>query len=152
MSVPTKPHSNPSADLLQETRQQLHPHCFAGKPVTEGGLGAEFSVQSDGKLRGVFPCDERFESYPGVIHGGVVSTVLDAAMTNCLFSRGIHAMTGELTVRFHESVKTSEPAIIAAELESARGSLCLLKAELRQGGQVKVTATAKFMKTRYESS
>lgn len=40
------------------------------------------------------------QEYEGQLHGRVISSLLDAAMTHCLFHHGIEAVTGELYVRF----------------------------------------------------
>jgi acyl-coenzyme A thioesterase PaaI-like protein len=43
--------------------------------------------------------------YTGLLHGGMTSTLLDAAMTHCLFMQGVQALTAELTVdSFHPFV------------------------------------------------
>jgi len=36
-------------------------------------------------LRGEVP------GYPGIVHGGIIATILDCAMTNCLLMKGISA-------------------------------------------------------------
>lgn len=41
------------------------------------------------------------KQYIDLLHGGIASTLLDAAMTHCLLSKGIEALTAELNVRFH---------------------------------------------------
>jgi acyl-coenzyme A thioesterase PaaI-like protein len=35
-----------------------------------------------------------------MLHGGVISSILDGTMTNCLFAHGTVAVTAELRVRF----------------------------------------------------
>ena len=42
---------------------------------------------------------------PGISMEGSLLRCLDGAMTNCLFSHGIPAVTGELVVRMHHPVQ-----------------------------------------------
>jgi acyl-CoA thioesterase FadM len=54
-------------------------------------------------------------------------------------------VTAELTVRFKHPVATGRPATVRARLERDLGPLYLLEAELVQDGEVKATASAKFL-------
>jgi acyl-coenzyme A thioesterase PaaI-like protein len=81
----------------------------------------------------------------------MVSTLLDAAMTNCLFAHGCIAVTAELTVRFLRPVTADRPVAVTAWVEKSRHRLYLLAAELRQGGRLMATAAAKFIVCRPRS-
>jgi acyl-CoA thioesterase FadM len=67
-------------------------------------------------------------------------------MTNCLFAHGIEALTAELTVRYRHPIGVGGNIVVRASLTDSRGELHLLRAELRQEGQVKATALGKFVK------
>ncbi len=41
-----------------------------------------------------------WESFRGIVHGGIIGTVLDEAMSQAIIARGWEALTVELTVRF----------------------------------------------------
>jgi acyl-coenzyme A thioesterase PaaI-like protein len=75
----------------------------------------------------------------------MVSTLLDAAMTNCLFAHGFAAVTAELTVRFLRPVAADRPVTANARIEKSWRRLHLLAAELRQDGKLMATAIAKFV-------
>ena len=70
--------------------------------------------------------------------------LLDAAMTNCLFARGIPAVTGRLNIRFRHPVKLGANAVIHAWVIEQYPPLYVLKAELAQEGKVCALADAKF--------
>jgi len=91
-----------------------------------------------------FQCDEAFEGYPGVLHGGVISSILDGAMVNCLFALGQAAVTVELTTRFRHPVATYQEATVSARVTRSSHPLYLLEAEIVQDGKVKATAKGKF--------
>lgn len=127
------------------TRSRRHPHCWVCSASNEHGLAVEFLEKGKGAVQGTFPCDEKFTGYPGFLHGGVVSALLDGAMTNCLMARGTPGLTGKLEVRFLKPVLIGTPVKVRAWLEKSRGTLHILAAELIQDGEVLATAGGKFM-------
>ena len=80
----------------------------------ESGLGLRFEPQADGSVAAYFACAPNYQGYPGRLHGGVVSMLLDAAMTNCLFARGIQAVTGEFGQPMSEEVKAAVDLVVEA--------------------------------------
>jgi len=137
--------SHSSEELLRATRCEAHPHCFACSNSNPAGLSLRYAVDPDGSVRSTFPASGAFEGYPTRLHGGVVATILDGAMTNCLFAHGIRAVTAELKVRYLASVSTLGTLTARARLESSRHGLHQLRAEMSQAGVLKATATAKFL-------
>ena len=129
----------------ETTRRQRHPDCWVCAPNRATGLAIRFEVDENGAVEGVFPCAEEFTGYPGFLHGGVTSSLLDGAMTNCLMARGTPGLTARLEVRYLNPVLIGKPATVRAWLEKSRGSLSILGAELSQGGEVLATAAGKFM-------
>jgi uncharacterized protein (TIGR00369 family) len=63
-------------------------------------LRLKFKPAPDGAVSTTFTGNSRLQGYDGIMHGGVISALLDSAMTNCLFQKGIEAVTAELRVRF----------------------------------------------------
>jgi len=99
-----------------------------------------------GGVEGIFACDKVFTGYAGYLHGGVISSLLDGAMTNCLLSHGLIAVTADLQVRFHHPVHIGRTATIRGWLKDTRSLVYTLGAELLQDGGVCATAIGKFMK------
>jgi acyl-coenzyme A thioesterase PaaI-like protein len=133
-------------DDLVRTRAQRHAHCWVCSPSNGRGLTVGFTQDSAGVVEGKFACDGAYAGYRGYIHGGVVSSLLDGAMTNCLLARGCVAVTADLRVRFRHPVATGSPATVRAWLERSRRQVHVLGAELLQDGQVRATAVGKFMR------
>jgi uncharacterized protein (TIGR00369 family) len=124
---------------------QNHSTCVVCGAANGYGLHLDFKSVVDGSVQASFACDEIFQGYSGVLHGGVVTSLLDGAMTNCLFAHGIPAMTAELTVRFRHPVVTGSRATAHAWIDRSCRVLHLLSAEIIQDGVVKATATGKFI-------
>ncbi len=96
-------------------------------------------------MRATFDCARTFEGYPGYLHGGIISTILDSAMANCLFAQGHQAVTAELAVRFRAPVTLDRLAVAEAYATRDLFPLFLMEASLTQDGETKATATAKFI-------
>jgi acyl-coenzyme A thioesterase PaaI-like protein len=129
-------------------RARLHPRCVVCGDGQAHGLGLTFVPSADGRgVEAVFDCRGRVEGYAGLVHGGVVSMLLDGAMAHCLFHRGIVAHTGELTVRFRHEILIGHPARVRAWQEHSRGRVHVLGAELLQDARVKAVAKAKFVES-----
>ena len=137
----------PSEETLRVLCRREHPHCFACSDPAEGGLGLRFQVTADGGVGARWTCPPGGESYPGIMHGGVGATLLDAAMMHALFARGIAAQTGELRIRFRSPVCIGSPVTVRAWLIKECGPLFTLHAELRQGASLCTEGRAKFMQT-----
>ena len=135
----------PAPVSLEAVRADAHPFCLVCSQSNPLGLGLEFELLPDGSVRSEFISHAALEGYAGLLHGGVIAAVLDGAMTNCLFARGLQAVTGELTVRYRHPVAIGETVIVRAWLQESLPPLHLLQAELHQDGCVKASATAKFM-------
>lgn len=130
---------------LEQVQASAHPFCFACSGSNPMGLALRYTRAADGSVSAPFLGHCALEGYPGVLHGGLVATLLDGAMTNCLFARGIQAMTAELRVRYQAAIAVAETLTVQARLESSHHGLLELRAEIQQGGQVKARAHGKFI-------
>ncbi|MFC1588366.1 PaaI family thioesterase [Planctomycetota bacterium] len=131
--------------IMSDIQKQAHPNCVMCSSSNDRGLGLKFILTENGRVQASFDCDKVFEGYNDCLHGGITSSLLDSAMTNCLFAHGHQAMTAKLEIRFRHQVNTGQIAIVRAWIERSLRPMYILKAELVQDKQVKVTATGKFM-------
>lgn len=130
---------------LDAARSSWHNRCVACGRENSDGLGLHFEVNEEGQVEAPFACPGCFEGFSHVLHGGYVAVLLDAAMTNCLFAHGLVGMTGELTVRFRHVVDIGRTARVRAWLECSSHRLHLLRACLEQEGEIRATASGKFL-------
>jgi acyl-coenzyme A thioesterase PaaI-like protein len=130
---------------LEATKKEAHPDCVGCSSASPLGLGLKFLVREDGGVEATFPCQEIYQGYPGILHGGVTSLLLDAAMTNCLFSHGKVAVTARLIVRFLLPIVIDNTAVIRAWLRDSSPPLFVLEAELAQNGRVMASAAGQFI-------
>ena len=132
-------------NVLLAMREQHHRECPICGDLNPNGLRVAFGVCADGVVEAEVICGVDKEGYAGHLHGGIIASLLDGAMTNCLFSHGIRAVTAELTVRMSHPLRSGTPIVARAWLERSLSPLYLLRAELRQEGRLAARGRAKFM-------
>lgn len=109
------------------------------------GLDVRFIQSMDGWLCARLALPERLRGHAGIVHGGVLSTLLDEAMSVCLFRREIFALTAEFTLRYKLPVPVGEEIELAARVERERPPLYELSGRVVLGDRPAVLATARFM-------
>ena len=131
-------------NTLADTRNCVHPECVVCSSANARGLHMEFDIGDDGSVQAAFQCDKSFEGYPGMVHGGVISSILDGAMGNCMFAHGQATVTVEMTTKFRHPIVTGQGATVSARITRVSRPLYLLEAEIIQDGKVKATAKGKY--------
>lgn len=124
-------------------RPTSHTQCMAC------GVDAELGLRFHASAQGVtasLRLKAEWQGYSGALHGGMTATLLDAAMTHCLFHQGIEAMTADLQIRYLAPVPCPDSIELEAHLIGHRKLVYELVAELRSAGVVKAHAKAKFMR------
>ena len=91
----------------------LNPCCMVCGQQNPHGLQLTFFAEANGVVAEWVP-GETWESFPGTIHGGAISTVLDEAMSKAIIALGMEAYTAELRVRFKEKIRTGEAVRVRA--------------------------------------
>ncbi len=134
---------------LSVFRDRWHRLCFACGKDNEAGLGLNFKPSPEGGVEAELDTDERHQGYSGYLHGGIISAMLDSAMVNLLFAKGVVAVTAELTVRFVSPVALNQQAKIKADIDGEWDpdyALHHAQSELIQDGKVVAWAKGKFFK------
>jgi acyl-coenzyme A thioesterase PaaI-like protein len=108
-------------------------------------LALRFSASGSGVVA-LIQADAGWQGYAGVMHGGMISTLLDATMTHCLFRHGVEAMTADLQVRFLKPVPCTGLLELHGRLIGQRRQIYEVCAELSCAGELHASATARFMR------
>jgi uncharacterized protein (TIGR00369 family) len=141
MPVTTKP----SQPLLEATARREHAACLLCGGEPPAGFHLHFMVQPDGAVEAAYLPERARQGYGGLLHGGAIAALLDAAMTNALFARGVAALTARLEVRYRRPVRLGLPVKVRGWLVDVRPPVYRLAAELRQDRGRAVQASAVFM-------
>lgn len=122
-------------------------YCFVcGKDNPRGlRLSFDFDEESgDVICRTSFP--KHLQGWRDVLHGGIISTVLDEIMAKAVGQRGFKGVTAELNVRFKQPAITETEYEIRGRVKELKKRLVFTEAEILDEKQKPVAAaTAKFI-------
>lgn len=132
-------------------RELPHTHsCFVCGESNAHGLRQRF--ETDGRVvRARFTPRAEHVGFQGVVHGGILATLLDEIMVwACAVNAKKFGFCAEMTVRFQRPAAPGEELIVEAELvENRKGRVFEAKAEVRNvAGEVVASATGKYMPVR----
>jgi len=122
----------------------FHTNCFACGSNNGMGLGLKFHHEGDGSVWGDFFADPKFEGYLGIIHGGIVATLLDSAMTHCLLMKDIPALTGRLSIKYSTPIRTGTVVKLEARIVDQFHGMFILEGKALVDGKRVASAEAKY--------
>lgn len=97
-------------------------HCFGCGQLNPDGLRMVFTPSEGGSVC-EFSVPERFQSWAGMAHGGIVSLMLDEAVGWAAWHAGHPGVTGRLTVALRRPLKLGERVRVVGRVESTRRTL-----------------------------
>ncbi len=110
--------------------------CFGCGSENEMGLKLEFHWEGEDYVA-PFTAQECHRGYPGVVHGGIIASVLDEAMGRLLWEERGGGPTRKLTVEYLAPLVPGEQTLCRARIVQKKGRAVFLEAELlRNGDQV----------------
>jgi acyl-coenzyme A thioesterase PaaI-like protein len=88
---------------------EFSPHnCFACGTLNVNGIGLVHHVEP-GRSWTELTLDRRFEGWEGIVHGGIVSTILDEVMAWSLVGQDSWGVTARMSVEFRRPVEVGTP-------------------------------------------
>jgi len=135
-------------DPINISAHNGHSRCLLCGNLNPRSLNLSFQAAGDGVVTTRFKANTELQGYDNILHGGVIASLLDAAMTHCLFHRGIQVVTGDLHVRFVRPVPCNVSMEIRAWVLSSCTTLYRLRAEIILDERVMAWAEAKCMRRR----
>lgn len=145
--------SKPSATLPDPARSsdrraavRLNPSCFACGTENPRGLHLRFATARAGGVSLEWTPAKTLESFRGIIHGGIVTTVLDEAMSHAVVESHWKALTAEVRVRFRQSVRAGERLRVTARVVERRKRRILTEATMKTlAGEERAHAWGTFL-------
>ena len=119
----------PSKRQLPEINAQDTNLCFACGQDNPVGLKLKFNY-SEGKAETKFTPTELYQGWAGVLHGGIICTLLDEAIGYATLSRGLYCITAKSEVRFKHYAPIGQTLIIRAYITRETKKLIESKASI----------------------
>jgi len=95
--------------------------CFGCGPANAAGLRLEFLLAEDGSVVCLPTIAEIFEGPAGYLHGGIIATLLDEAMSKSVRARGVTAMTRQMEIDYQRPVQSGVPIRLEGRLVRSEG-------------------------------
>ncbi|KGY12969.1 thioesterase [Vibrio tubiashii] len=127
---------------IPKNHQQCAVCC---QPFFNDHSAIRFELTADGGVVGQIVPTKKVQGYQGVMQGGVIATLHDAAMTHCLFARDVCAMTARLDVRYIKPIPLNSVIQLQADCLMKKRGVYLMQSHIFIGGDCYSSAEAKFM-------
>ena len=95
--------------------------CFGCGPANAGGLHLEFLLAEDGRVVCLPTIPDSFEGPAGYLHGGIIATLLDEAMSKSVRAQGLTAMTRQMEINYLRPVPPGAPIRVEGRLVRSEG-------------------------------
>lgn len=120
-------------------------NCFVCGP--QNPIGLKLVFMSEGKRAWTDYMPERqFEGYKGILHGGIVATILDEVMIKAALAQGITCVTASMEVRYKAPAVLSSRFHFEAEILAVRGRIIETTGSMvDENGKLIAEAKAKYM-------
>ena len=119
--------------------------CFACGQNNPIGLKLKF-VEIAGRYVAKCVMDKNYQSFNGVLHGGIITTLLDEAMGGYLFHLKQPAYTGKLEVRYRRPTPTGEQLTVSGWIAGRKRNVVEMRSEIAlSDGTITAEATAKMV-------
>ena len=116
--------------------------CGKDNPI---GLKLEFSQNSEGAIVTESKLEREFEGYQGIIHGGIISLILDETSAKAVHFSGYKGVTARIKVSFLRPFRVGEDFICSAKAEEPDGRRITVKAQLSSEGELKARCESIFV-------
>jgi acyl-coenzyme A thioesterase PaaI-like protein len=142
--------SNPPVE--RPDQQPSSRWCFVCGVENPCGLNIRFFNEGHHRSMARITLGEQYQSYPGIVHGGILATILDETMGRAILAEGggprelteeRFMFTAKIEIRYRRSVPLNEEFIARGRVDKDRGRIVMASGEIvLQDGTVAVDASA----------
>jgi acyl-coenzyme A thioesterase PaaI-like protein len=134
------------ATAAEKVRARTQNVCVVCGSENRHGLRIDFETAADGSVRALWTPSPGWEGFEGIVHGGIIATVLDEAMSKAVAWSGSEALTAELRVRYRHHVCPGDRLVIKGWIADKSRRLMQTEAVVEtEDGCERAHAWAKFL-------
>lgn len=136
-------------DELSPIAHTSQNRCFGCGPGNAAGLRLEFFQAKDGTVVAFPEIPDRFEGPPTFLHGGIIATLLDEAMSKAVRTLGLTAMTRQMEIDYRRPVPSATEVRMEGRLVRSEGRKHWTEARIvNEKGVTLASATGMFVEVR----
>lgn len=115
------------------SRQPNSHHCFVCGLQNLAGLKMVFYDNGADEVTCTYTVPAQYEGYPGIVHGGIVASMLDEAVgrVSMIHDPNHFMMTVKMEIKYRQPVPTETPLTLVGKLVKLRGRLAMATGEVR---------------------
>jgi uncharacterized protein (TIGR00369 family) len=127
---------------------ETYGNCFVCGENNPNGLRLSFEIDKEKQtLKTTFIASSTFQGWDGLVHGGIISTLLDEAMAKLIYELGYQAVTAFLEIKFKKPAPILEPLIVFGEIMEVSKRLIRAKAHVAKvDGTILATGNSTSLK------
>ncbi len=121
--------------------------CYACGRKNKKGLQLEFRFfEQERRIETTFVPTDEYQGWKGIVHGGIIATLLDEVMAKLVHRLGYHALTASLEVKFKAMATTQNALTVSAEVNKITKKLIFTRAKAQTAdGTLVAQAQGKLM-------
>ena len=104
--------------------------CFVCGPKNPIGLKLHFA-QEGKKVKAEFTPQKNYQGWSGLVHGGIISCLLDEAMSYAALFSGVNTVTAKMESRFKRPARIGEHLTVTAAVTKKTRRLVEARGEVR---------------------
>ena len=118
-------------------------YCFACGYLNKYGLHADITTNDDNTSHCKISVPSRFQGWKGMVHGGIISTLLDEISIYACRKISLRGVTAEIDIKFRKPVPIDTELELKAKVTEIRRKMVSVQAELLVDGIVHASADTK---------
>jgi len=132
-------------------KEMKYANCFVCGPENPIGLKLDFACHENNAIAW-FDSPVCFEGYQGVIHGGIIATILDEAMAKIILSQDLAAVTADMNIRYRNPLPVGHRVRVSGEITLQKSRTIHAKAFLAdENGVIYAESTAVYIVVKHLS-
>ena len=128
-------------------------HCFVCGELNLSGLRVRPVIDAPNRSASCsLAIPQAFQGWQGIVHGGILATLLDETCAYAAKGLVEHVVTAEITVSYKKPVPLVTELRVTATVVSQRRKIIEVKGQIEIGGEIYAEAHARMFVVARESS
>lgn len=127
------------------TLVKVDDRCFVCGMANPTGLQISFTINRETQSASAYlTLKDEYQGWAGIVHGGILSTLLDEVCMHAARTTGDQMVTAEITVRFKKPVPVGSEIFLKGRVVGFQKRLVLTEATIELSGTLMAEAEAKI--------
>jgi acyl-coenzyme A thioesterase PaaI-like protein len=121
-------------------------NCFVCGDKNQCGLKVDF-FDEQGLAKAEYQASSVFEGYKDVLHGGIISALLDEVMIKAVLAKNILAVTASIEIKFKQPVRIGEKLFLEGKIIEDKGRIIFTEGKVfKEDQSIAALGFARYIK------